>query len=100
MEIRKIIHRKIDPFLETITEVPSSYNLLSLEVDQNGFMICFFEVFINDEIKNEIVHFVTYKTDEEIPCDEDLLFIKSVFFFHTFIHVFIKKVKISKYEKI
>lgn len=93
MTTRKIIHRKIDPFSETITEVPSSYNLLSLEVDQNGFMICFFEVFVNDNIKNETVHFVTYKTDEEIPCDEDLLFIKSVFFFHTFIHVFIKKIK-------
>ena len=42
MTTRKIIHRNIDPFSETITEVPSSYNLLSLEVDQNGFMICFF----------------------------------------------------------
>ena len=91
---RKIVSFKINTFKETEIKVPAHSNLLTIKIDMMGELVAFFEVLFDNENPisvEEVYNFLVFKTDDTLPNDVELEYQKTVFYFHSFIHVFIKK---------
>ena len=94
MRSRKIVSFKINPFKETKIKVPTHSNLMTIKIDMMGDLVAFFEVLFDNENPisvEDVYEFVVFKTDDTLPNNVELEYQKTVYFFHTFIHVFIKK---------
>ena len=94
MRSRKIVSFKINPFKETKIKVPAHSNLMTLKIDMMGDLVAFFEVIDCTEHKTsieDVYEFVVFKTDDTLPNNVELEYQKTVYFFHSFIHIFTKK---------
>ena len=90
---RKIVSFKINPFKETKIKVPAHSNLLTIKIDMMGELVAFFEVLFDNENSisvEEVYNFLVFKTDDTLPNDVELEYQKTVFYFHSFIHIYTK----------
>ena len=91
---RKIVSFKINTFKETEIKVPAHSNLLTIKIDMMGELVAFFEVIDCTEYKTsieDVYEFVVFKTDDTLPNNVELEYQKTVYFFHSFIHIYTKK---------